>query len=275
ARHRRPGLDLLDLVGAGHLGLHMAISRFDPTRFDTRLSAYAAGWIRYYIRAYIRRNASLVRLPESHAHRQLAQMSGRLLADARRTCLREGINPTEAALCERIGARIGMPATDVAQSLRLLQGGMLSLQAPSNDGGDAPSLENALADIDAASEDDVILRIDRAKVRRRVLGLVEEILGERERAVFLARCMTGAAEPARLETLAQTFGVSRERIHQLEASARRKIATALANEGFMQDTAAVRPSRPAPVRAARRPASPACRPREALALDHVQSARAG
>src|ERR1700687_1882521 len=83
AKYRRSDIEHDDLINAGHLGLHTAITRFDLDRFDTRLAAYAAVWIRWYITDYIRRNSGPERQPESKAHRQLAQSGSRLLTDAR------------------------------------------------------------------------------------------------------------------------------------------------------------------------------------------------
>jgi RNA polymerase sigma-32 factor len=228
-RHRRSGIEVLDLIGAGHLGLHTAISRFDTSRAGTRLSSFAIDWIRWSIIDHIRRNTSVMRLPTSAGHRRLFAMRERLFRDARNSCIRDGIEPTEQVLHERIGQRIGISAAEVGRSLRLLNGEVLSLQAAA---GGGPVLGDTLRDDTAATEDEVILRLDQAKVRRRVAELAEEILGERERAVFHARCMSDRDPPVTLEILALQFAVTRERIHQLEASARRKIATALVNEGY-------------------------------------------
>jgi RNA polymerase sigma-32 factor len=184
SRYRRFNIELLDLVGAGHLGLHTAIDRFDPDRFETRLSSYATGWIRWFIQDYIRRNTGPVRLPESAAHRQLTQNSLRLLAEARKSCEREQVEPTESAICERISRRIGLAPEDIACSLRMLQGGSLSLHQPGPGVSDPRPLEHTLADESAGSEDTTILRLDHAKLRQRILALTEEILGERERIVF-------------------------------------------------------------------------------------------
>ena len=226
-------VDFLDLVGAGHLGLHAAISRFDPDRFDTRLSAYAVSWIRWHIQDYLSRNAGPVRLPASSPYRQLQQIGLRLLAEARRSCERDGAEPSEAELHERVGRRIGLAADEVAACLRLVQGGSVSLHTSGTSATTAaPPLADTLADSNAASEDDVILRLDHAKARKRILALAEEILGERERAVFFARCMTDSDEVAHLAALAKELGVSPERVYQLEASAKRKIAIALAGEGY-------------------------------------------
>jgi RNA polymerase sigma-32 factor len=255
-RYRHAGIDLLDLIGAGHLGLHAAIARFAPERFDSRLSTYAIGWIRWTIQDYIRRNSGPVRLPASTAHRRLFQMSARLLADARRSCHRERVEATEAELCARVGRRIGLSADEVARSMNLLQGGALSLHGAGSDDASAPKLADILADDSASPEEAVIVRLDHAKARRRIVALSHEILGERERAVFLARCMTGGGDIVHLDALAKVFGVSPERIYQLEASAKRKIATALAREGFTEFGGDGETFRAPPLRARRRRISP-------------------
>lgn len=234
SRYRHPKIEFLDLVGAGHLGLHAAITRFEPDRFQTRLSTYAIGWIRWYIQDYRQRNSGPLRLPGSSAHRQLLRMGKRLYAEARRNCERERVEPTEGELCERIGRRIGLSGDEVASSLRLIEGGSVSLQAQPAGNSAAPTLAETLADGNAATEDEVILRLDHAKARKRIISLAEEILGERERTVFFARCMTDSDEVVHLVTLAAQLGVSPERIYQLEASAKRKIATALAGEGYTE-----------------------------------------
>jgi RNA polymerase sigma-32 factor len=257
SRYRQPNIELADLIGAGHLGLHAAIERFDADRFDSRLATYAIGWIRWHIQDYIRRNATPIRLPATTAHRQLAQMAGRLFADARKSCHREQIAATDAELHERIGRRIGLAGDEVARSMRLISGGMVSLHAEVTDAGATKSLGDTLATDDASPEDDVILRLDHAKARKRIMLLVHEILGERERDVFLARCMNDDDEAIHLEVLARRFGVTRERVCQLEVSAKRKISTALAQEGYGDFAAGQAIKLPATRARRRRPASPA------------------
>jgi RNA polymerase sigma-32 factor len=229
-QYRRADLDMTDLVGAGHLGMHAAIEGFDPDRYDTRLSTYAIRWIRHYIQDYIRRHAYPVRPPASTAHRQLFRTTGRLFADARLACHREGIPPSDGELCSRVGARIGLPGDEVAQCLSLARGDALHLDASE---ADAPSIERRLVAQDASPEDAVILRLDHAKLRRRILVLAGEVLGERERKVFLARCMSDDEAGIHQENLAADLGVTRERVHQLEASAKRKIVMALTRDGLL------------------------------------------
>jgi RNA polymerase sigma factor (sigma-70 family) len=232
AKYRRSDVDHDDLINAGHLGLHTAITRFDTERFDTRLAAYAAGWIRWHVTDYIRRNSGPVRLPESKAHRQLAQSGPRLLIEARKACDREGVEPTDSELHSRIGHRLGLSADEVAHGLRLLQGARICLHA----GDDEDGYEDGLRDDAAPSADDLDERIDHERLRSRIRMLALEVLGERERAIFIARSMADSDEVPSLDMFADHFGVSVARIHQIEISARRKIAVALAASGYAEAT---------------------------------------
>jgi RNA polymerase sigma factor (sigma-70 family) len=204
---RCPDLPLADLVGAGDRGMRAAIEAFDPQRSDARLSAYAVGWIRRAIQDYIDRHAK-----PGAAYPQLARASARLLADARRACRRDGVEATDAELCARVGARLGLDGDAVAQWLRQKHGTHGAWQA--------------------ADEDATVRHFDQARLRRCVTALTQEILGERERVVFLARCMTDAVPVRHRDSLAIELGLTRERVFQLEVSARRKMAAALARHGL-------------------------------------------
>jgi RNA polymerase sigma-32 factor len=228
AKYRRSGIDHEDLINAGHLGLHTAITRFDVERFETRLSAFAPHWIRWHIQDFIRRNSGPVRLPELKVHRQLAQAAPRLIADARKSCEREGVEPTDSEVHARIGRRVGLSGDEVARGLRLIQGARMSLHV--DDGED--DRETGLRDEAALSADDMIERMDHDRLRERIHVLMNEVLGERERAIFLARSMAISDQVPSLEEFARRWGVSTPRIHQIEISARRKIATALATSGY-------------------------------------------
>jgi RNA polymerase sigma-32 factor len=228
AKYRRSDIDHDDLINAGHLGLHTAITRFDTGRFDTRLAAYATVWIRWYITDYIRRNSGPVRLPESKGHRQLAQSGPRLLLEARKACEREGVEPTDSELHMRIGRRIGLSADEVAQGMRLIQGARMSLHAQDDEDG----YEESLRDDAAPTADDIHERLDHERLRVRIRVLANEVLGEREREVFLARSMTDSDQVPSLDAFAGRFGVTVTRIHQIEVSARRKIAVSLAASGY-------------------------------------------
>jgi DNA-directed RNA polymerase sigma subunit (sigma70/sigma32) len=175
---------------------------------------------------HINRNTGPVRLPSTTAHRHLARWGTRLFDEARRDCQRERVPATETELCTRVGRRIGLSADEVARSRVTQTGATVAVDMLSGFGSDADGEDHA-------AEDSVIRRLDHEKLRRRVLALAESVLGERERAVFLARCMTGNRPVVQLDALATRFGVSRERIYQLEGSARRKIVTALGSDGII------------------------------------------
>ncbi len=228
SKYRRSTVDHDDLINAGHLGLHTAIMRFDTGRHESRLAAYASVWIRWYIQDYIRRNSGPVRLPESKPHRQLAQAAPKLMIEARKACEREGVEPTDSELHRRIGHRVGLSGDEVARGLRLIQGARASLHADDDDTAD-----RGLIDDSAPTADDINERMDHQRLRQRLRALSHEVLGERERAVFMARSMADSDQVPSLESFATHYGVSVTRVHQIEVSARRKIAAALSVSGYV------------------------------------------
>jgi len=131
----------------------------------------------------------------------LAGLDDRMLADAQEACRREGVAATRRELLMRVAQRVGLSPAQVAHGLR---------GALRHDG------------VAAASA-----RPGTRHARDRVLRLVATILGERERAVFLARRAARPDDMAALHELASSLGLSVERVYELEASARRKLATAL------------------------------------------------
>jgi len=202
-QYQRPDLPMADLVGAGHLGLHAAIEAFDPDHSEVRLAEHALDLIRKSIEDYVARHSGVDSATPTPVQ-QLMRSAARLFDDARRACQRDGSEPTDALLCARVGARVGLPAEEVAKWLPLARIAVAPVQ-----------------------------QMDDAALRRRMLALSEEILGARERTVFVARCLTDRRRVRRTESLASELGVTRERICELEGSARRKIAAALARDGLL------------------------------------------
>ena len=139
--------------------------------------------------------------PRGAAGPALAGLDERLLADARDACRREGIAATRRELLMRIAKRVGVPPAEVARGLRGTLRHVGVVAAPGR-----PSARH---------------------LRDRVLRLAATILGERERAVFMARRAARPDDMAALHELASSLGLSVERVYELEASARRKLATAL------------------------------------------------
>ncbi len=226
AKYRRNPQVFDDLVSAGFLGLLNAINDFDLTREGIRLGTYANFRIRHEMQTYLRRTSQPVCLPDTTSHRQLIRHTRRLFEDADRACRREGTTPHQTELYRRVAARVGLPVYEVESTSQLVSGNHDSL-----DDDPQPSLAVALT-FTSSHEDAVVSTIDAAKVKRRVLILMDEILGRSERRVFQARCMNNN-EPSRRDELAAELGVSSERIYQLEASAKRKISVALAQQGYI------------------------------------------
>jgi hypothetical protein len=131
----------------------------------------------------------------------LAGLGDRLLADARDACRREAVPATRREVLMRVAKRVGVPPVEAARGLRgtLRPAGVVA--APARPGA--------------------------RHLRDRILRLAATILGERERAVFMARRAARPDDMAALHELASSLGLSVERVYELEASARRKLATAL------------------------------------------------
>jgi RNA polymerase sigma factor (sigma-70 family) len=202
---QRADLPMADLVSVGQLGLHAAIDGFEPAHADTRFAEYAVGRIRHYIQDYIARRTGSVGAVAPPAQQQLLRGAARLFEDARRACLREGIADTDAELCARVGARVGLTSDEVVRWLPL-----------------------------ARDDTPLVRRLDTAALRRRMFELSDEILGARERTVFLGRCLAERRDVRQQDALASELGVTRERICELEGSAKRKIAAALARDGLLE-----------------------------------------
>ena len=139
--------------------------------------------------------------PRGAAGPALAGLDERPLADARDACQREGIAATRRELLMRVAKRVGVSPTEAALGLR-----------------------GTLRPVGVAAAP---VRPGTRHLRDRVLRLAATILGERERAVFMARRAARPDDMAALHELASSLGLSVERVYELEASARRKLATAL------------------------------------------------
>lgn len=214
-----------DLIGVGFLGLHWAISHFDLQRAHVRLATYAIPRIRYEMQTYIRGALRPVAPPESNGHRQLIRNARRLLEDARKACQRDGVAAELSELARRIAARVALTAHEVESTLQLLSNTHMSLSCANETQVAATGLATK------SHENQVLFDLDCRRVKETIIALMGEILGQAERRVFEARCLA-QDEPEKLAQIATRMGVSTERISQLEASAKRKIAIALAGKGI-------------------------------------------
>jgi RNA polymerase sigma-32 factor len=199
--YRRWGLPLEDVVQEGNIGLLKAAERFDPER-GCRLATYAAYWIRAEIREFVARGYRIVRLGSSKSER-------RALRIYRKTHEK---NPgTLAALS-------GLTEERATELLPLLMARDVSLERAPTEDGKAP-LDRLAAD-ERTPEDEACLADQRAQLRAALHQVVAE-LSPRERRIVRQRWLTD--EPKTLEQLGVAFGVSKERVRQLEERAKKRM----------------------------------------------------
>lgn len=205
--YRRAYRNIMDLVQEGNIGLMQAVKRYDPYR-GVKLSSYAAWWIRAYILRYILNNWRLVKLGTTQAQRKLFFN----LRKKRAELLAMGIDPTN----EEIAKQLNVPVSDVAEMDVRLQASERSLDAPVGDGeGRAiarvdimPSLSEGPESLTAGGELQSLLKEKLAAFRETLEGKDKDL------AIFDERLV--AEEPLTLQELGDRFGISRERVRQLE-----------------------------------------------------------
>jgi len=233
-RYRGYGLPIADIISEGNVGLMQAVKRFEPER-GFRLATYAMWWIKASIQEYILRSWSLVKMGTSAAQKKLFFKLRRTKAEI--SALEDGdLRPEHTAM---IAKRLGVQENDVVEMNRRL-GGDMSLNTLVH-ADEAGEVQDWLVD-PASSPEAVYADQEEADQRRRALAGAMEVLNPRERSIFEARFLS---EPAvRLEDLATRYGVSRERVRQIENRAFEKVRATCArlmNEKAASGQRAVRP----------------------------------
>jgi RNA polymerase sigma-32 factor len=215
-RYRGYGLPIADIISEGNLGLMQAVKRFEPER--GRLATYAMWWIKASIQEYILRSWSLVKMGSSAAQRKLFFKLRRTKAEI--SALEDGdLRPEHTAMIAR---KLGVQENEVVEMNRRL-GGDMSLNALVH-ADEAGEIQDWLVDPTSGPED-MYAGEEEARQRRQALAGAIEDLTSRERDIFEARFLS---EPSvRLEDLATRYGVSRERVRQIEVRAFEKIRAAV------------------------------------------------
>jgi RNA polymerase sigma-32 factor len=218
--YRGYGLPISEVVSEGNVGLMQAVKRFEPDK-GFRLATYAMWWIKASIQEYILRSWSLVKMGTTANQKKL--FFNLRKAKSKISALQEGdLRPDQVKL---IAQRLGVTEQDVIDMNRRL-GGDASLNAPIRDDGDSGEWQDWLAD-DSESQEAVMAEHEELDNRRAALSSALEVLNDRERRIFEARRL--ADDPVTLEELAEEFGVSRERVRQIEVRAFEKVQKAVRN----------------------------------------------
>jgi RNA polymerase sigma-32 factor len=214
------GLPIADLISEGHIGLLQAVERFEPER-GFRFSTYAVWWIKSAIHEYILRSWSLVRMGTTANHRKL--FFNLRKAKSRISVLDEGdMRPDQVNL---IAKRLGVTERAVIDMNRRLVGDA-SLNDPIREERDSAEWQDWLVG-ESPNQETMLAASEEFDNRRNALSVVLGALKPRDRRIFESRRL--AEDPMTLAELADEFGVSRERVRQIEARAFEKVQEAVKN----------------------------------------------
>ncbi len=215
--YRGYGLPTADVISEGHVGLMQAVERFEPEK-GFRFTTYAVWWIKAAIQEYILRSWSLVKMGTTANHKKvffrLRETKSKIFA------LDKGdMRPDQVKL---IAKRLGVTEQDVIDMNRRL-GGDASLNAPLREEGEG-EWQDWLVD-DSPDQESQLAEREEADTRLGALRGALSVLNPRERRIFEARRL--AEDPITLEELSAEFGVSRERVRQIEVRAFEKVQAAV------------------------------------------------
>jgi RNA polymerase sigma-32 factor len=216
--YRGYGLPIAEVISEGNVGLMQAVKRFEPEK-GFRLATYAMWWIKAAIQEYILRSWSLVKMGTTANQKKL--FFNLRKAKSKISALDEGdLRPDQVKI---IAKRLGVNEQDVVDMNRRL-GGDASLNAPIRDDGESGEWQDWLVD-DAPSQERILAEDEERGHRHDALTSALDVLNDRERRIFEARRL--ADDPVTLEDLASEFGVSRERVRQIEVRAFEKVQKAV------------------------------------------------
>ncbi len=218
--YRGYGLPVSELISEGNIGLMQGVKKFEPDR-GFRLATYAMWWIRASIQEFILRSWSLVKIGTTAAQKKLffnlRRMKNQIAA------FEDGDLKPEAVA--KIAKDLGVTEAEVvSMNRRLGMGGDTSLNAPLRDSEGEAQWQDLLVSAEPL-QDEVIADDEERRVRHDLLTQAMGSLNDRERNILTERRLSD--EPKTLEDLSQVYGVSRERIRQIEVRAFEKLQAAL------------------------------------------------
>ena len=229
--YRGYGLPVAELVSEGNVGMMQAVKRFDPER-GFRLATYAMWWIRASIQEYILHSWSLVKMGTTAAQKKLFFNLRRM--KSRLNALEEGdLSPDNV---KKIATELKVSEEEVVNMNRRLAAPDNSLNAPlRNDGEGGGEWQDWLVDEDQESQETIVADREELKMRQAMLAQAMKTLNPRERHILTERRLQ--EEPQTLEELSQEYGISRERVRQIEVRAFEKLQKAMKNMVIEQQVA--------------------------------------
>ena len=218
--YRGYGLPVSDLISEGNVGLMQGVKKFEPDR-GFRLATYAMWWIRASIQEFILRAWSLVKMGTTANQKKLFFNLRRMKNQI--NAFDEGdLKPQDV---QKIATDLGVSEEEVvSMNRRMAMGGDTSLNAPLKDSEGESQWQDFLVD-SGPLQDEAIAEDQESRVRHDLLMNALESLNDRERHILMERRLSD--EPKTLEELSQVYGVSRERIRQIEVRAFEKLQSAL------------------------------------------------
>ncbi len=204
--------NLQDLIQEGNMGLMMAVKNFDPHR-NVKFSYYAAFWIKAYILKFIMDNWRLVKIGTTQGQRKLFYR----LKKEKDKLIEEGFQPQPKLLSEKLG----VPEKEVVEMEQRLDSWDLSLDAPVKEDSDTEQM--GFFSDDEVSAEDRLAEKEVAEMFKEKLPPFLETLNEREREIFSERIFSD--EPLTLQEMGDRYGISRERVRQVENNIIKKMKT--------------------------------------------------
>jgi RNA polymerase sigma-32 factor len=214
--YRGYGLPLSDLISEGNIGMMHAVKRFEPEK-GFRLATYAMWWIKASIQEYILRSWSLVKIGTTAAQKKLFFNLKKIKSKI--SAIEDGdLTPDQV---DKIATELSVPHKEVISMNRRISGSDYSLNAPVTDDSSG-EWQDWLED-DTQNQEASFADTEEYLIKKNILSDSLEYLNERERDIISERQLS--ENPLTLEELSNRYGVSRERIRQIEAKAFEKLQT--------------------------------------------------
>lgn len=214
------------------LGLMKAADKFDPD-LGFRFSTYAQWWVRAALTHHVIGEQSIVRMGSTNQQRRMFDNFKRALAEIERKNMNQGLDVSKDEQLEQVAEALGMPKNVVIEFSGRFSRGDVSLNAPIGSEDEDTSWIDQLASDDGTPEEDLLEDESRAGIEDLVHDALA-VLGERERDIVIRRRL----DPEKtwtLQELSEVYGISRERVRQLEAKALERIRRRIVAAGYTAD----------------------------------------